>query len=131
MSLTNLRLQEHLREAITWVDKGFVSKEEFEVLKYKMFLEDKNQEDEVSKLAAANALLKGENARLKEDMQMGEDEHVDCSRDGIEYSRNREGTVYNDEFEVVGKWCYSLCIIEFTNEGAKKHFEATGRILPH
>ena len=131
MSVSINKLQEGIREAITWLEKGFVSKEEFSVLKYKMFLEDKNLEDEVSKLAAANALLKGENARLKEDMLMGEDDHVECSRDGIDYSRNREGTVYNDVFEVVGKWCYSLGIIEFTNEGAKKHFEATGRTLPN
>tara|TARA_B100001057_G_C22849963_1_gene950586 strand:+ start:1558 stop:2478 length:921 start_codon:yes stop_codon:yes gene_type:complete len=58
MSLTNLRLQEHLREAITWVDKGFVRKEEFEVLKHKIFLENKERRNEVydleSKLVAAN-----------------------------------------------------------------------------
>lgn len=131
MSQGNMQLQEYLREAIEWMSRGVVSKDEFEVLKYKIFQEDKNQNHEVSKLAAANALLKGENARLKEDMQLVDGELVDCSRDGIEYSRGREGTVYNDDFEEVGKWCYSLGIIEFTNEGAKKHFEATGRSLPH
>ena len=38
-----MKLQEHLREAIAWVEKGYVSKEEYEVLKHKIFLEDKER----------------------------------------------------------------------------------------
>jgi len=58
---------------------------------------------------------------------------LDCSRDGIEYTRDcTDGTVYNADFVEVGKWCTSFGgVIDFSNEGAKKHFEATGRTLPN
>jgi len=59
---------------------------------------------------------------------------LDCSRDGIEYTRDcSDGTIYNADFVEVGKWCTSFGdgFIEFSNEGAKKHFEATGRTLPN
>ena len=59
---------------------------------------------------------------------------LDCSRDGIEYTRDcPDGTIYNADFVEVGKWCTSFGdgFIEFSNEGAKKHFEATGRTLPN
>ena len=111
MSLANLRLQEHLREAITWLDKGFVSKEEFEVLKHNIFLEDKERRNKVYV-----------------------SDFVDCSRDGVEYMRDcTDGCIYNADFVEVGKWCTSFGdgFIEFSNEGAKKHFEATGRTLPN
>ena len=147
-----MKLQEHLREAIAWVEKGYVSKEEYEVLKHKIFLEDKERgveanenvrhasseaaaakraQEQVEKLMVENARLKVENDLFK---KYSGDPIIDCSRDGVYYTRNAiDGTVYNDDFDEVGKWCTSLGdgFIEFSNEGAKKHFAATGRSLPN
>jgi len=140
-----MKIQKHLREAIGWVEKGYVSKEEFAVLKHKIFQENKEEgqdstrdeedrayvaaakraQEQVEKLVAENALLKAANAHLNGYC-------VDCSSDGVEYTRDEEGIVYNADFEEAGKWCTSFGdgFIEFSNEGAKKHFEATGRSLP-
>ena len=146
MSVSINKLQEGLREAITWLEKGFVSKEEFSVLKHQLFVENKEKrekdradrdntyiaaakraQEHVEKLMVENSRLKAKNARL-------EGYCVDCSRDGVEYTRDcSDGTIYNADFVEVGKWCTSFGdgFIEFSNEGAKKHFEATGRTLPN
>ena len=150
-----MKLQEHLREAIAWVEKGYVSKEEYEVLKHKIFLEDKERckgveankvrhasseaaaakraQEQVEKLMVENARLKVENDLFK---KHADDPMIDCPRDGVYYTRNTiDGTVYNDDLDEVGKWCskpgWIDGFIEFSNEGAKQHFIATGRSLPN
>ncbi len=149
-----MKLQEHLREAIAWVEKGYVSKEEYEVLKHKIFLEDKERrveangkvrhasseaaaakraQEQVEKLLVENARLKVENDLFK---KYSDDPMIDCPRDGVYYRRNGiNGTVYNYDADEVGKWCskpgWIDGFIEFSNEGAKQHFAATGRSLPN
>jgi len=133
-----MNLQGLLREAIAWVEKGFISKEEFEVLKQKIFLEEKQKRNKVDITEEEdhdNVTVSKLSQENVEEEELDEDEvYIDCSRDGIYYTRDcSDGTVYNDDCDKVGKWCTSFDdgFIEFSNEGAKKHFEATGRTLPN
>lgn len=153
-----MNLQGLLREAIAWVEKGIISTEEFEVLKQKIFLEEnqrcnkvditeeedhdnvtvaKLSQENVEELIEDNDLLSSGEANRKVLLSDGTlyiKDFLDCSKDGIEYTRDcLDGTIYNADFVEVGKWCtcFGDGFIEFSNEGAKKHFKATGRTLPN
>ena len=66
-------------------------------------------------------------AELDEDLSEGEEEGetIDCTYEGVPYTRNSEGEVFDDDFEVIGSWVDGS--IKFTRDGGIAHMNSPHR----
>jgi hypothetical protein len=64
---------------------------------------------------------------LDSDSESGDEETevVDCSYEGVAYTRNKAGEVFDDDFKVVGNWVGDR--IKFNTLGAALHMNSPDR----
>ena len=55
-----------------------------------------------------------------------EEETIECSLEGVPYSRNTKGVVYDDDFDPVGEWVDGEIV--FDKFGAKVHKKAVAAL---
>jgi hypothetical protein len=82
------------------------------------------QDDRVSKLKLKSkeeslSLVPAEESAEEDSDDEEEDDFTDCGLDGVEYSRDADNLVYDDEMEEVGKWNGEA--IKFSKLGQRNH----------
>jgi hypothetical protein len=65
-----------------------------------------------------------------EDVEEKEKEHIELTFEGVDYSRDEEDKVYDDDIEEVGTWNTDTQSIEFSKLGWKQHKHQEDRVAP-